>query len=235
MGGREESMARGEFHIGGEKGIHLSPGKMSIGDWGRNERSSDKGTAATLSPFTDLDVDVDLADVSVVEGEDYAIDLTWESDDVKLSYQLKDGKLKIWNGERNGHLDRAIEGACVVVTLPAGAELGEVDVSTDLGSVTWEATASARQAELSTDLGSVACSGLLAGELEASSDLGSVEILLPGPREDFRWELEASMGQLSLDGETQSSGMGELLVSGGTGKHIVKASSDLGSVDVSFS
>lgn len=227
MGGREESLARGELQIGGEKGIRLSPGKMSIGDWGRNELSSDNGTMTTLSPFTDLE--------SVVEGEDYAVDLTWESDYFKLSYQLKDGKLKIWNEERDGHPDRDVEGACVIVTLPAGAELGEVDISTDLGSVTWEATASARKAELSTDLGSVTCSGLLAGELEGSSDLGSVELLLPGPREDFRWELEASMGQLSLDGEAQSSGMGELFVSGGTGEHMVKASSDLGSVDVSFS
>lgn len=235
MGGREESLVRGELQIGGEKGIRLSPGKVSIGDWGRNELSSDNGTVTTLSPFTDLEVDVDLADISVVEGEDYALDLTWESDYFKLSYQLKDGKLKVWNEERDGHPDRDVEGACVIVTLPAGAELGEVDISTDLGSVTWEATASARKAELSTDLGSVSCSGLLAGELEGSSDLGSVELLLPGPRKDFRWELEANMGQLSLDGETQSSGMGELLVSGGTGEHIVKASSDLGSVDVSFS
>ena len=143
--------------------------------------------------------------------------------------------MKVWNEERDGYPDRDVEGACVVVTLPAGTELGEVDISTDLGSVTWEATASARKAELSTDLGSVSCSGLLARELGGSSDLGSVELLLPGPREDFRWELEANMGQLSLGGETQSRGLGELLVSGGTGEHLVKASSDLGSVDVSFS
>lgn len=235
MGGREESRSAGELYIGGERGIHLSSGKMSIGGWGEKDGFSDDGTAVILSPFTDLEVNVDLADISVVEGENYAVDLTWGSDYFKLSYQLKDGKLRIWNEAYDGDLDRDVEGACVIVTLPDGAELGEVDISTDLGSVTWEAAAGARKAELSTDLGSIVCSGLLARELEASSDLGSVDVSLPGPREDFRWELEGSMGQLSLDGETQSGGMGELLVTGGTGEYMVKASADLGSVDVSFS
>ena len=235
MGGREESRPAGELYIGGERGIHLSPGKVSIGGWGEKDGFSDDGTAVILSPFTDLEVSVDLADISVVEGENYAVDLIWESDYFKLSYQLKDGKLRIWNEAYDGDLDRDVEGACVIVTLPDGAELGEVDISTDLGSVTWEAAASARKAELSTDLGSVTCGGLLARELEGSSDLGSVEIFLPGSREEFRWELEANIGQLSLDGEPQSSGMGELLVAGGAGERLVKASSDLGSVDVSFS
>lgn len=239
MGGREESrssdllsLVPGELHIGGEGGLHLSPGKISVGGWGHT--GADGSAVEALSPFTDLKIEVDLAEVSVTEGEDYGVELFWEDEKCKLSYRLEDGKLKVWNEKMGDHLDR-MEGAQVIITLPASAELGEVDISTDLGSVTWEAPANARKVDLSTDLGSVICSGLLAGELEASSDLGSVELCLPGSREDFRWELEASMGQLSLDGETQSGGMGDLLVTGGSGERLVKASTDLGSVDVSFS
>ena len=241
MGGREESKTQfdssmflpGTFHLGEGRGIHISPGRMQIGEQG--EFSFSDTLEVALSPFTDLEVEVDLASVLVAEGEDYTVDLSWESDRFRLFYEVEDGKLKIWSEGQDGYGKVTDVSADVIITIPADAELGEVDISTDLGSVIWEATASAREAELLSGLGSVTCSGLLAWELEGSSDLGSVDITLPGPRKDFRWELESDMGQLSLDCEPQSGGIGDLLIAGGTGERLVKASTDLGSVNVSFS
>lgn len=184
-----------------------------------------------------IEVDVDCADIEVREGESACVDLSWNLSNYAISQEMEEGRLKItsdsWGNSKlpdNFHID-----CKVVLTLPAGTELEKLELSTDMGDVDVDAALTVKEADLSTDLGDVTSRSLQADDLNADTDLGDVKLHLPGERGDYYWELETSLGELFLDGEKQSGGLGELVHHGGVGKKQVEASSSLGNVELDFS
>lgn len=236
-----------EVHIGGENGLHVDSDGVSIGGEhgihvGHHSESghSDRKQllqSGELTNITAVEVDVDCGDVWVQEGESFAVSLDWNLNNYNMSYEVEDGVLTVWDeswGSFKGLSDIVI--TCkVLITVPAGAALDKLDLSTDMGDIEVDADLTAKKANLSTNLGDVNCLGLQAKELEAESDLGDVALHLPGTREDYTWELETSMGDLLLDGEKQSGGMGDIANRGGSGKNKVEAATSLGSIEVYFS
>lgn len=214
--------------------LNILPGHHWKSD-GTDEKCISK--TLSLDDFSSIKVDVDCADILVQEGEKCGIELSWNIPNYTLEYAIQENCLEItsesWGSNK---LPNSFNIDCnVILILPADAGLEALDLSTDMGDVVVEGAVQVQKSELSTDLGDVICNGLWAEELDAETDLGDVWITLPGSQESYKWELETDLGQLSLNGETKSSGMGELLVTGGTGERVVRASSEMGSVDVSFS
>lgn len=234
-------------HIGGEDGFHVDSGGVSIGGdhgihVGHHSESghSDRKQllqSGELTDITSVEVDVDWGDVWIQEGEAFAVSLDWNVNNYNMSYEVEDGVLKV-EDESWGSFKTAadIVTACkVLVTVPSGAALEKLDLSTAMGNIEVDAAVTAKKACLSTNLGDVNCLGLQARELEAESDLGDVRLHLPGTREDYTWELETNMGDLLLDGEKQTGGIGTITNRGGSGKNQVEATTALGSIEVNFS
>jgi len=250
-----EANGQGALHLGGEHGFHIDRQGIHIGsntlDWDNDDdpseaddstviRDGNSITSSGLAAFTSLDVELTLGDVIVEEGEDYNIRLSWNvptaGKGFEMLYKSEDGKLTVWTEDSNAKMpDGKSWNSSAIITIPKGTELDEVDISTDLGDVSWSAAATAREVNLSTDLGDVTCSGLTAGELDAESDLGDVTLYLPGGREAYRWELETNMGDLSVDGKMQAGGLGTISNQGGSGENGVEASTALGNIEVYFS
>ncbi len=209
------------------------PGSKGSGSYGESG-----GTyPISLDDITAVQVDVDCADIRVQEGETPSVDLNWNLSNYAIGYEIEEGTLKVtsesWGHSQlpdNFHID-----CTVLLTLPAGTRLDRLELSTDMGDVEAQAALTVNEAELSTDLGDVICQNLLADTLEAETDLGDVELHLPGKRADYYWELETNMGELSIDGEKQSGGMGELFCRGGNGEKQIEAGSSLGNVELWFS
>ena len=233
------------IHIGGEDGIHLDSTGVDIGGehgihWKHRGGEPVPGTNSTsqngaLKNITAIDVDVDCADVEIREGEDCSVALDWNLNNYSMSWTVEDNELKVTSESWPNVLPNSFDMGCkVAITLPAGTVLEELDLSTNLGDIDVDASFTARTAELSTDLGDVTCRGLQAGELDAESDLGDVELHMPNGREDYSWELETSMGELYLDGEKRSGGLGDIAEHGGSGRNLLEASSSLGNVQVYF-
>lgn len=234
------------LHIGGENGLHVDSDGVSIGgehglQVGHHSESGHSGRkqlleSGELTGITAIEVDVDWGDVWIQEGEAFAVSLDWNVNNYNMSYRVKDGVLKVedesWGSFK---IPSDIVTACkVLVTVPSGAALDKLDLSTDMGDIKVDAAVTAKKACLSTDLGDVSCLGLQAGELEAESALGDVRLHLPGTREDYTWELETNMGDLLLDGEKQTGGIGTITDRGGSGKNKVEATTALGSIEVNF-
>lgn len=234
-------------HIGGENGFHLDSDGVSIGgDHGLHVGHHDGNghserkqllESGELTGITAIEVDVDCGDVWVQEGENFSVSLDWNLNNYNMSYEVKNGVLKVedesWGSFK---ISSDIVIACkVLVTVPSGTALDKLDLSTAMGDIEVDAAVTAKKADLSTNLGDVNCLGLQAKELEAESDLGDIELHLPGAREDYAWELETGMGDLFLDGEKQSGGLGDITSRGGSGKNKVEAAASLGSIKVYFS
>lgn len=92
-------------------------------------------TKMGLKPFTNIDIAVELADVTFLTAEDYGIEMSWCDERLKPDYQVKDGKLSVFTRQHGSlGLQRAIGGQ-VIIYLPETAILDQVSVKTDLGSI----------------------------------------------------------------------------------------------------
>lgn len=194
-----------------------------------------KDSGVINDPITAIDVDVDCGDVTLRQGEYFSVYMEWNLRGFTLDYEVEDGVLKVESDSKSGFLN-GVSGWKneVTVTVPAWAMLDKVDLSTNLGDVDVDAIFMVDEADLNTALGDVECEGVWAGELTAETDLGDVDVRLPGSRGDYRWELETSLGELSVNGEKQSGDVPGAKLRGGMGSNRVTANSSLGDVSVSF-
>lgn len=218
-------------HIGGEHGIH-------VGHGGGSSYSGEKQVleSGELTGITAVEVDVDCGDVRVREGETWGVSLSWDLSNYAMTYQVQNGVLRVedesWDGIKWG--DNFNMECKAILTVPAGAALDGLDLSTDFGDIEVDAAITATEADLSTSMGDINCRRLQAGELDAESDMGDVTLQLPKTREAYTWKMETAMGELTEDGEKCSGGLGEVAYRSGSGPNLVEAKTDMGDVALLF-
>ncbi len=167
-----------------------------------------------LAPFTSLEVELSIGDVTVSSGKTYGIRLSsgsWE-----LKYSLEDGVLKVWD-ERPAGMQLSERGGSVEIFLPDGAELADADIASsagglvlknfrvetltarsDLGDITADGV-QADSAVLTAECGAVNMTGVEAEELEADLSLG--EMTAAGLAVTDRLTVTNDTGDVSLEGE----------------------------------
>lgn len=192
-------------------------------------------------PITDaisaIDVDVDCGDVILQQGDCFSVSMEWNLRGFTLDYAVENGVLKVESDSKSGFLN-GVSGWSnqVTITVPEWTVMKKVELSTNLGDVSMAAANFyVYEADLSTDLGDVSWSDTQClRELDAETSLGDVDVCLPGSQGDYRWQLETSLGELSVNGETQNGDAPGAELHGGTGECRINASSSLGDVNMSF-
>lgn len=171
-----------------------------------------------LAAITDVDIDVDLGDVSIQSGDYFGLSMNWETDNYALRYeQDENGRLKIWGEGTVGIVPGAdATAASVTVTLPEGHELEDVTLHTALGNIDCWAEGTARDVDLSTDLGDIYWSG----------STGARDVTLHSDMGDVTWYCDGAARDVAL-----SSDMGEIIARV-TSVRSLTAETDLGDVDV---
>lgn len=191
-----------------------------------------KNSGAITDPITAIDVSVDCGDVTLRQGENFSVSMEWNLRGFTLDYEVEDGVLKVESDSKSGFLN-GVSGWKneVTITVPVWAMLDKIDLSTNLGDVDVDAIFMVDEADLATNLGDVSCgNGMDARKLTAETDLGDVKVSLPWGKENYRWELETDLGEVSMDGETLTSAK----LQSGKGADRVEARSSLGDVSVRF-
>ena len=233
-------------HIGGENGIHVDSGGVSIGGdsgirvgHGDREGAGEKQSleSGKLEGITSVEVDVDCGDLQVQKGEEFSVSLGWNLRNYTMRYQVENGVLKVedesWGEGKWG--DNFNVECKMILTVPAEWALDVLKLSTEFGDIEVDADITAVEADLSTSMGDVVCRSLQARDLEAKSDMGDVVIHLPGDQGEYAWDLETSMGTLTVDGQTRNSGMGDISDQGGNGPNYVEAEAAMGDIQIYFS
>lgn len=128
-----------------------------------------------LAAFDRLEIDLDLGEVIVQEGDALSLDLTWHGAGYELHYSDENGLLKVWSTDMEllgGHRDY---GGSAVLTLPYGTTLAKTDIHAALGSVDLSGF-SAKDLTLTADLGDVYLSGMTSERADLRLDLGSLSV-----------------------------------------------------------
>ncbi len=220
------------------------------------------------SEFSALMLDIDVGDVTIEPGDGFRVEYgLWhdpviEEDSGVLTIREKAESLW-WQSFSFGSGKQAY----VKVTVPAGtllerlnvlcdvgdvkldsADVGALDISTDVGDVTVSSTAVSGAAAFDTDVGNIECRTLIVGgalkldtdtgeirfdgsaaSVEADADVGSVALKLSGAAADWSMTLDTDTGSVKVDGLDQ----GKRFESAG-GDRILTANVDVGDVEVEF-
>lgn len=168
----------------------------------RTDKNEDweKSDIMELSPFEELEIDIQAGDVYLRPGDGYGLSLSTNVENYKFDYENKDGKLKVWS---NGvHLlDFSFGGsihASVTVYYPRETELHQLTVKTELGQVDMS-DLSARVLDLTASLGEVELTGITLGQGTLVASLGDLEL----EEVKAQWlDLTLSMGEFKGSGIT---------------------------------
>ena len=199
----------------GDKQIYIGGDSIGLSGWS-SASGTDTGAVVDteLSPFTSLEVELSIGDVTVSAGETYGIRL--DSGSRALKYSLEDGVLKVWD-ERPAGMQFSERGGSVEIFLPDGAELADADITSsagglelknlragtlsvqaDLGDIIVDGLR-ADSAVLTAECGTVNLTGVEAEELEANLSLG--DMAATGLVVTDRLTVTNDMGGASLEGE----------------------------------
>lgn len=226
-----------------DTGVSQNPGAS------QNTSSAGDGFSSIRGEqFSKVDVEVGLADVTLLTGEDYAADLEWNSGSgYSMSGAVRNGVLKITSSQKkvNGSFNND---AKVVITVPQGVTLREIDVEVGLGDITLEAVAAndvscetglgdvqfidvtADEADGFTGMGDVSWDGALSRETDLETGMGDVRVSAAGPADGWSYELSSGMGDVEVDGVS----LGHTAKQRGGSAGELEASSGMGNVSVEF-
>lgn len=161
------------FCVTGGTFYHLGSGWMAGGThYGRGTAEQD----IQLEAFTGIDVEADLIDLSITEGDSYHLQYQYKEGCVP-EYKVKDGTLVItqelpfrrsggWHGNDKCSLS---------VTVPVGADLDAIDIQTSIGDI-YIGEVSASQCEIENDLGDCTIEKSSFGSFDVYSALGDTKV-----------------------------------------------------------
>lgn len=205
------------------------------------EREMQQVSDEELTNIHAIEVDIDYGDIGIApqvnNKETFSVFLFWNLRGYELNYTVENGILKVSDESWGRHFWGGSNSECsVLIRVPEWAVLNELDLSTDLGDVFVSgASIIVNEADLSTNLGDVSWSDThCIQELDAGTDLGDVSITMPWGRENYYWELETDLGEVTVDGAAQGGDVVGGSSRGGTGDCFISASSNLGDVGLYF-
>ena len=190
----------------------------------QSQTSGHEPSAPVAEDFIRLDIEIGVGNVTVRTGADW--ELTLESsgqnqngEDYLLHYTLEEHILTIWSTPRslNSDVGSDVEGQ-VVVTVPEGWSLEQVDIKNGTGSIELDGL-EADKIATNLGMGTVEGSDLTAGSLAMANGMG--DITLQGPLATHT-ELESGMGGVDVDTDSSlascaydlQSGMGGVRIDG---------------------
>lgn len=221
------------------------------------ERTGNSIHLGNFSGINSLDVRAEAMEVEVKKGTDKAQQIQIDTRNVNTDTELeveKDGTTLVVHSEKESKNQWQDDSdAAVIITVPDGMTFDEVKGSAGAGAIWFEElrcqnldidvgagavdadTFSAGKIQIECDAGSVElCNGNSPSDISVSCSAGGVTLELSGKRFQYDYQMKASVGDISIDGESVTSGIqGKFDQDHGTGKKI-EADCMAGSIEFLF-
>ncbi len=204
--------------------------------------------AQELEAFTNIDLDVNVLDVTIVYGDQYTI--AYDCDKRYIpQYQVKDDTLYVkQSSSTNWNLFSLDNAKCeMTITLPKDTQLDNLNMQVDVGDVkingikatstTMDAdvgdvdidNANMGDADFSMSTGDISLDQVTFTNLKINASVGDVEISTTTSLAGYRMDLSTSVGEIEINGqdydddyENAGTGAGDVTVNNSTGDIEVK-------------
>lgn len=209
--GRKKLSPRGKKLLWGAiAGVLVLSGALWLGrlrPWA--PQVGESGSSDLTEPFTAVEVDLDWGDITLrQEGDLCRVESDWTGNDYTINAWVEKGVLRV-EGRQRGGLHLSADGkqtAQVTITVPEGASLRELEVTTGMGDVSLTGGGDGLAVgplTVESDLGSVTVEGLTAEECEITADLGDLTLMQVSGAE---LELTADLGNVTVQDGTFTGG-----------------------------
>ena len=198
--------------------------------------------------FSSIDVDIRAGDVSLSYGDSYSASMRWNNTQYALSAHVEDDTLMVRNPSVAPNLPNA--SASVHITVPRDSVLKQVSVHTSMGDVSLSRVTVSGTLSVSTSMGDIESSGITAQggadftssmgdltlhgdfpcDLNATADMGDLELEMVQPQSIYTIKASTDMGELEIDGEDVDSSTYQ----NGSGASKLTAASSMGDLSLSF-
>ena len=186
--------------------------EQSNGYWQRGENEQ---MSKQLSEFNSIEADVDVVNLTIKEGDEYAINCNY-SENCKVTYSNENQILKIEQQSR--HLGNNNH-ASVIITIPKEAILENINLTNDVGDIklikissknlTYTGDVGNLKVESSnlevvvakSDIGDIEFDNIQFQQMAIENDIGDVEVESTTQLNDYYVSLETSLGEVEVNGK----------------------------------
>lgn len=199
-----------------------------------------------LAPFENIDVEVDMMEVQIMQGDEYKVEIHYLASD-EVSYEVKNNTLTCTE-----HNNREIKNRKnnMTIYVPHSKALNKVNISSGMGDSILEnintesiitksgmgdfhaAEITCKQVDVELGMGDAKITGTIPGDINIDNGMGDVALQLAGKREDYNYDIDRGMGSIEIDGE-KNSGMGEVKEEHNA-SHTVVISNGMGDTEIEF-
>lgn len=211
---------------------------------------------ASFQNVRELSVDAENASIAVVENPELKNEIVFYSKEKRycgFRKKVEDGGTDVsieYYGTTRGSLknntyaegiievptgylfDKAEFNAAAGIVKITAVQAGELSLEASAGTI-YADNFTADKLEVDAAAGAVRAKGIVNREMEADAEAGSIELTVQGTEQDFRYEIDCSMGEIRVGASVYAGFATEQIVNSGAAK---KASLDCGAgaVKVSF-
>lgn len=239
----------GQLHDG--FGLHYTSGISPY-------RSSNETKLHQLESFSSIDMDIAFGDIEILEGDSYQLEVknipeenyTIEVVDETLhitsrmkehkNYSLLSGfqnlnyKLTLripMKGEYEGFLLHSSMGDISL----SNVITKDLQITQDMGDVHVQDVEVRGDSTIINRMGDIKFYGSSLGKLSVNNEMGDIKMVLQRSEEEYSYDLSTSMGDVKINGETMSDGLGGY-VSGGVPKapYHIEADGSMGDIKLEF-
>lgn len=201
-----------------------------------------------LQPFSQINIDIQCADVIIKKAEDYSIKLGYDENKYSFAYEVENGILSVtskvkhknhkWFGFNHDDDTNKLE-----INLPADYdkdtkikidadcskinlyELRLVDsyIKSDVGDIKGE-NLKASNLKINSDVGNINLSGEFTGNTTFNTNVGKLKLEC----NEQSFDLSADLGRIKINGHDQKNNY----VSNATGKNKITARSNIGDINI---
>lgn len=184
-----------------------------------------------ILPTTEKEFYVELEEHSLTE-----VDCTQSGKKLKIessSRKLKDDTLWVYIPENASIQELSVDVDAGVVSLE-NLSAQKLEVKIGAGQFMGEGTLTAKEAELEVGAGELSMELLSCGNVDLECGLGSLNVMLEGAKEEYSYELQCGMGEITIGDENYTSlGKKQKIQNSGSRKSL-KADCGMGEIDVQF-
>lgn len=247
MGADAEDLSEMGIHISPHHQLRVSGVITEMKDMGGHNHSSGEGNiyhsySTVMEDIRRLEIDVQNAEIYIytteeeklyfdsnrkkeigkVEGKTLRLEESFSRDPLVLEIYIPIDLLREIEIKANGGILNANE-----------IMADKISVEIDAGEVEINQLIVNKQADIHTSAGEIVVGYFEGPKLELDCNMGSVMIVCEGDKDDYNYELECGMGQITFDEESYS-GLGEEIhINNGSNK-LIEADCDMGEIILEF-
>lgn len=207
------------------------------------EESIDSASIKQLEGFDNIWADVDVSDILITRGEDYAIDYQ-ATKNIAPKYEVKNGTLTIKQTIRHrrfGDYGTHNRSCKITITIPKGATLSSIELDTNVGDISIDSIVadelitdsnvgdtkiqqcSIASIETDSSVGDTKITDCSFSDLDSDNDVGDIIVKSAQDLSDYEMELDTNIGDVTINKRShkrnyeQSGAAGSITLDNSTG------------------